>query len=59
HPTKKLDYLRAKIETRHGTVSSAWYLEGNTFRYEITTPVDTTVIIDGCAHEVKKGSYVF
>ena len=59
HPTKKLNYLSAKIETRHGTVSSAWYLEGNTFRYEITTPVDTTVIIDGCVREVKKGSYVF
>ena len=58
-PTKRLDYLSAKIETRRGTVSSAWFKEGDSFRYEITTPVDTTIIIDGKEHKVKKGSYVF
>ena len=58
-PTKKLSHLSAKIETRHGLVSSAWFNEGDKFRYEITTPSDTTVIIDGVSYEVKKGSYVF
>jgi alpha-L-rhamnosidase len=59
HPTKKLDHLSAKIETKYGVVSSAWYKNGDTFRYEITTPSPTTVIIDGREIEVEKGSYVF
>lgn len=58
-PTKKLKHLSAKIETRRGLVSSAWYLEGNSFRYEITTPTKATIIIDGVTYQVEKGSYVF
>jgi alpha-L-rhamnosidase len=58
-PTKKLGHLCAKIETKHGTISSAWYLEGDSFRYEITTPVKATVIIDGVSHTLEKGSYIF
>ncbi|MBO5374586.1 MAG: family 78 glycoside hydrolase catalytic domain [Clostridia bacterium] len=58
-PTKRLDWLSAKIKTRNGEVSSAWYKEGDTFRYEITTPAKTTIIIDGVAHVVEKGTYVF
>lgn len=58
-PTKKLDWLSAKIETRKGTVSSAWFKEGDSFRYEITTPSKATIIIDGKEHRVEKGSYVF
>ena len=59
HPTQKLDWLSAKIETRHGTLTSAWYKEGDSFRYEITTPTDATVIIDGKEHHLTKGTYVF
>lgn len=59
NPTKRLEHLSAKIETRQGLVSSAWYKEGNGFRYEITTPVKATVIIDGVTYNVEKGSYVF
>ncbi|MBQ8545697.1 MAG: family 78 glycoside hydrolase catalytic domain [Clostridia bacterium] len=58
-PTKKLSWLSAKIETRKGTVSSAWYKEGDGFRYEITTPSPTTIIIDGKEYKVEKGTYVF
>ncbi len=58
-PTKKLSWLSAKIKTNRGVVSSAWFKEGDSFRYEITTPSDTTVIINGKKHFVKKGSYVF
>ena len=58
-PTSKLEWLSAKIETRRGLVSSAWYREGDSFRYEITTPSDTIVIIDGKEHYVTKGTYVF
>ncbi len=58
-PTKKLKWLSAKIETRKGTVSSAWFNEGDKFRYEITTPSKATIIIDGKEYCVEKGSYVF
>ena len=59
HPTNKLDYLCASIDTRHGTVRSAWYCEGDSVRYEITTPSPATIIIDGVTHKVLPGSYVF
>ena len=58
-PTKKLKWLSAKIETRHGEVSSAWFNEGGKFRYEITTPSPAKIIINGKEIYVEKGSYVF
>ena len=58
-PTKKLNHLSASIDTRYGTVSSKWIKEGNSFRYEITTPTRATVIIDGKEHKLDRGTYVF
>lgn len=58
-PTKKLNYLSASIETKHGVVSSKWIKEGNSFRYEITTPSKATIIIDNKEYKVEKGAYVF
>ena len=58
-PSDKLSYLSAKIETRKGTVSSAWFKEGDSFRYEITTPTKATIIIGDKTYYVDKGSYVF
>ncbi|MBO5110782.1 MAG: family 78 glycoside hydrolase catalytic domain [Clostridia bacterium] len=58
-PTDKLDHLSASIETRHGLVSSRWYHENGKVRYEITTPVKSTVVIDGKEFEVEAGSYLF
>lgn len=58
-PTNKLDYLSARIETRHGTVSSKWYHCDGDIRYEITTPVKATIIINGIIYNVEKGSYIF
>ena len=59
HPTKRLSHLSAKLETRNGTISSAWYKESNGFRYEITTPVKATIIIEGKKYTLEKGAYVF
>ena len=59
HPTDKLEHLSASIETPRGIVSSKWYHKDGKIRYEITTPVKTTVIIDGKSHIVEKGSYIF
>ncbi|MBQ9743667.1 MAG: family 78 glycoside hydrolase catalytic domain [Clostridia bacterium] len=58
-PTDKLDCLSAKIETRHGTVSSKWYHFDGKIRYEIITPVPATIIINGKEHRVPKGTYIF
>ena len=58
-PTKKLNHLSARIDTKHGTVSSAWFKEGDSFRYEITIPTKASVIIDGKEYKLTKGSYVF
>ena len=59
HPTKKLSHLSARIDTVNGTVASAWYREGNAFRYEITVPTKATVIIEGKTYTLEKGSYIF
>ena len=59
YPDTRLDWLKASIETRHGLVSSEWKHEENCWRYEITTPVDTTIIIDGVSHQVTAGTYYF
>ncbi len=58
-PTDKLDFLSASIDTRYGLVSSKWYHEGGKVRYEITTPSDALIIIDGKEYSVSKGSYIF
>ncbi len=58
-PTDKLDYLSASIDTPRGIVSSKWYHKDGKIRYEITTPVKTTIIIDGKSQVVEKGSYIF
>ena len=59
HPTDKLDYLSASIDTSRGVISSKWYHKDGKIRYEITTPVKATIIIDGKKQDVEKGSYIF
>ena len=59
HPDIRLDWLKAVLETRHGKVTSEWKKEENFWRYEINTPVDTAIVIDGKNYQVKAGSYCF
>lgn len=56
---ERLDWLKASVETRHGLVSSLWKKEAHFWRHEITTPVETTVIIDGISHQISAGTYYF
>ena len=58
-PTKRLAHLSAKLQTRHGTIISKWYNEGEKTHYEITTHVPATIIIDGKAYEKEAGTYHF
>ena len=55
----RLDWLNVQLETAHGTIKSAWKHENGKVVYEITTPVDATIIIDGNPHSVTAGSYTF
>ena len=58
-PDGRLDWLKAELDTRHGHISSQWKKEGNFWRYEITTPVEAYIVIDGTEHVVKPGAYYF
>lgn len=59
NPDVRLDWLKASLETRHGLIISEWKKEECYWRYEITTPVDAEIVIDGITHVIKAGSYLF
>ena len=60
HPTDKLDWFEASVETRHGLVSSRWSkTQAGSWRYDIVTPVQTEIRLGGSVHHVPAGSYVF
>lgn len=59
HPDKRLGWLEASIDTRHGTVKSRWRCTRDAVRYDIETPVPATVVIDSETREVDPGCYTF
>lgn len=56
---KRLEWLEASIETPKGLVKSRWTWQELGIKYEITTPVCTTIVIDGRETEVGPGSYTY
>lgn len=58
-PDERLEWLKGTLETRHGLVSSEWRKQEGFWRYEVTTPVDATIVIAGEEHQVKAGTYYF
>ena len=56
-PDKRLGWLDASIDTRHGRIASKWTWGEQGVRYEITTPVDADITIDGKTFAVGSGSY--
>ena len=58
-PDKRLGRINMSFDTAYGTIKSAWHYEGDQVCYEITTPVNATIIIDGEKHFVKSGVYTF
>ncbi len=56
---KRLGHIKASLNTSHGKIQSAWYYNGDKVSYEIATPVNATIIINGEKHFVKAGLYVF
>ena len=59
HPDKRLGWLSARLETRHGTILSRWEYTENGVRYEITTPVEAEIAIAGKKRTVPAGNYLF
>ena len=58
-PDKRLDWLEASVETRHGLVRSRWEKQGSLRRYEIETPVEAEIVIDGRKTLCRPGRYIF
>ena len=59
HPDRRLGWLQAKLETRHGPVSALWICEDDGIRYELETPVRALVRLNGEERLVEKGRYIF
>ena len=59
HPDKRLNSLSAVLDTVHGRIRSSWKYVENGIRYEIDTPTQTEIVIDGVSRIVGKGKYIF
>ncbi|MDD6483801.1 MAG: family 78 glycoside hydrolase catalytic domain [Clostridiales bacterium] len=57
-PDRRVGSLKVSFDSRQGKITSAWTVEGDNVRYEITVPVRSKIIIDGNEHDVLPGSYV-
>ena len=58
-PDDRLDFMEASIDTRRGLVRSKWSKQENYWRYEITTPVETKVVIGKQEYQVNAGTHLF
>ncbi len=58
-PDPRLNSLCAVLDTVHGQIRSSWKYTEQGIRYEIDTPVQTEVILDGRSRIVEKGRYLF
>lgn len=58
-PDKRMGGLDVRLNTKYGEIESAWKYKGNDIYYEISTPTDAQIHIDGKVYEVKKGKYIF
>jgi len=61
-PGGKLTKASAELETVYGTVKSAWVLENNLFKLDVTVPANTRakiVMPDYSNHDIGSGSYHF
>lgn len=58
-PDKRLGWLDASINTRHGKISSRWAYVGEKVRYDITTAVPARIVIGEKDVCVEPGEYTF
>ncbi len=58
-PDRRLGWLKVSLETAWGVIRSSWSYQEDRVRYEISTPVNATLVIDGKEYKVGKGEYIF
>lgn len=60
-PSKQLSYVKASVDTRRGTVKSAWEIDGDSVTYRFTVPAGATadIILGGKTTTVSGGEYEF
>jgi len=60
-PGGKLTKASAELETMYGTVKSAWVLENNILKLEVTIPANTKakIVLPSSSHEIGSGTYHF
>lgn len=58
-PDKRLGWLEASIDTRHGKVSSKWCYTGERIRYEIAVEMPAVIMLGRQEMQVQPGRYVF
>ncbi len=59
HPDSRVQALSAVLDTVRGRIRSAWKYTESGIRYEIETPTETEVILDGKTYIVGNGKYIF
>lgn len=59
HPSERLQWMSVEFESRKGVIKSAWRRQDNRWRYEIETPTESVIVIDGKEHNVLAGKYVY
>ena len=59
HPSERLQWMSVEFESRKGVIKSAWRRQDNRWRYEIETPTESVIVIDGKEHNVPAGKYVY
>lgn len=59
HPDDRLGWMSVSLDTRHGRISSSWKKADGQWLYELTTPVEAEICIDGTTRQVPAGSYRF
>lgn len=59
NPDKRLEWLEASMETRHGKIRSRWTNTDEGTRFEIETAVPAQVIIGGKERNVEPGKYTY
>lgn len=58
-PDSRLDWLEVSLETKYGTIRSAWTCRNGIVRYEISVPTNAVICIEGKEHVVGRGCYIF
>lgn len=58
-PDKRIDWLKASLETKYGLIRSEWKKATDLWRYEIETPVDAYIKIADTTYKVSKGIHTF